>query len=98
MTITKTATFDKALKSIKDARAKAKILVRIDRLAAGNPGDVKEVGEGISEMRITEGAGYRVYYTQIGEEIVLLLTVGSKDTQQKDIKAAKTLKDEYTKE
>jgi putative addiction module killer protein len=63
-------------------------MVRIERLAAGNPGDVKPVGEGVSEMRINYGSGYRIYYKQQGNEVVVLLAGGDKRTQVKDIKAA----------
>jgi putative addiction module killer protein len=69
----------------------AKIAARVERLALGNPGDVKPVGEGISEMRIPYGPGYRVYYTQTGKEVVLLLCGGDKATQDKDIKRAKEI-------
>jgi putative addiction module killer protein len=67
----------------------AKIASRIDRL--DNPGDVKPVGEGISEMRVPYGPGYRVYFKQTGKTIVLLLCGGDKSTQQKDIKRAKEI-------
>lgn len=77
------------LENLKDQRAKAKILVRLDRLSLGNFGDTKSVGEGISELRINEGKGYRVYFGRKGDEIVLLLCAGNKATQQKDIKLAK---------
>jgi len=67
------------------------VLIRIDRLAAGNPGDVKPVGEGISELRINYGPGYRVYYRQEGDELILLLCGGDKSTQDDDIKNAKRI-------
>lgn len=76
--------------------ARAKILTRVRRLSLGNPGDVRDVGEGISEMRIDYGPGYRVYYTRIGKEVYLLLMCGDKSTQDKDIKTAKALKADYT--
>ncbi len=72
-------------------RAKAKIIQRIDRLELGNPGDVAPVGEGVSEMRIHYGPGYRVYIKQRGEEIVVLLCGGDKSTQDTDIALAKKL-------
>jgi putative addiction module killer protein len=62
--------------------------VRIERLAAGNPGDVKPVGEGVSELRIDYGPGYRVYYKKQGQKVVILLAGGDKNTQAKDIKTA----------
>jgi len=63
-------------------------LARIERLADGNPGDVKSVGAGVLEMRIDYGPGYRVYYAQRGRELILLLAGGDKDSQEKDIKTA----------
>jgi putative addiction module killer protein len=77
--------------SLRDDRAKAKIALRIDRLALGNPGDVKPVGGGLSEMRIAYGPGYRVYYGKHGDSIVLLLCGGTKNGQSRDIKKAKAL-------
>lgn len=86
--IRKTETFAKWLDSLKDVRARARILVRIERLAAGNPGDVKPVGEGVSELRIDYGPGYRVYYKQEGLSVVILLAGGDKRTQARNIKTA----------
>jgi putative addiction module killer protein len=86
--VRKTEHFAKWINGLEDIRARARILVRIERLAAGNPGDVKPVGEGISELRIDYGPGYRVYYTQRGRSAVILLTGGEKRTQDKDIKTA----------
>ena len=86
--IRKTDIFAKWLDSMRDIRARARVMVRIERLAAGNPGDVKPVGEGVSEMRINYSSGYRIYYKQQGNEVVVLLTGGDKRTQVKDIKAA----------
>jgi putative addiction module killer protein len=86
--IRKTETFAKWLDSLDDIRARARILVRIERLAAGNPGDVKPVGEGVSELRIDYGPGYRVYYKKRGSKLVILLAGGDKRTQSKDIKTA----------
>ena len=71
-----------------DIRARARILVRIERLAASNPGDVKAVGEGVSELRIDYGPGYRVYYKKQGRKMIILLAGGDKNTQAKDIKTA----------
>ena len=86
--IRKTEDFAKWLDGLRDIRARARILVRIERLAAGNPGDVKAVGEGVSELRINYGPGYRVYYKKQGQKVVILLAGGDKSTQSKDIKIA----------
>ena len=86
--IRKTEIFAKWIDGLHDIRARARILVRIERLAAGNPGDVKPVDEGVSELRINYGPGYRVYYKQQGEKVVILLAGGDKHTQAKDIKTA----------
>ena len=86
--IRKTETFAKWLDGLDDIRARARILVRIERLAAGNPGDVKPVGEGVSELRIDYGPGYRVYYTMQGRSVVILLAGGDKRTQSRNIKTA----------
>ena len=64
------------------------LLARVERLKAGNPGDVKPVGEGVSEMRIDYGPGYRVYYKKHGREMVILLSGGDKQSQASDIKTA----------
>jgi putative addiction module killer protein len=86
--ICKTETFAKWIDGLQDIRARAHILVRIERFAAGNPGDVKPVGEGVSEMRIDYGPGYRVYFKKIGKQVVILLAGGNKSSQSKDIKTA----------
>jgi putative addiction module killer protein len=86
--IRKTKTFAKWLDGLDDIRARARILVRIERLAAGNPGDVKPVGEGVSELRIDYGPGYRVYYKKKGRSVVILLAGGDKRTQSRNIKTA----------
>ncbi len=83
--------FDLWLADLRDDRARARIQARILRLSLGNPGDVKPVGEGISEMRIDHGPGYRVYFWQRGQVLILLLSGGDKSTQDKDIKAAKLI-------
>ncbi|MCK1395341.1 type II toxin-antitoxin system RelE/ParE family toxin [Bradyrhizobium sp. 1] len=93
-TIKRTDEFSNWLRNLRDRRAKAKILARIDRLALGNPGDVAPVGGGISEMRVHEGAGYRIYYVPRGEEIVVLLCGGDKGSQQRDIALAKQIASE----
>lgn len=89
--VRKTEVFAKWIDELQDIRARARILVRIERLSAGNPGDVKSVGEGVSEMRIDYGPGYRVYYKQQGSKVVILLAGGDKQSQAKDIKTAKGL-------
>ena len=86
--IRKTDVFAKWLDGLDDIRARARVLVRIERLAAGNPGDAAAVGEGVSELRIDYGPGYRVYYKQFGKSLVILLAGGDKHTQTKDIKTA----------
>jgi putative addiction module killer protein len=86
--IRKTEVFVKWLDNLYDIQARTRVLVRIERLIAGNPGDVKPVGEGVSELRINYGPGYRVYYKQQGQTIVVLLAGGDKQTQAKDIKMA----------
>lgn len=90
--IRKTEIFGKWLDGLKDIRSRARVLVRIQRLEVGNPGDVKPVGSGVSEMRIDYGPGYRVYFYQQGNEIVILLAGGTKRTQSTDIKRAIQLK------
>lgn len=86
--IIKSDVFDRWLSSLRDRQARTRILVRIDRLAGGNPGDVRLVGSGISEMRIDYGPGYRVYFAQQGHALVVLLCGGDKRTQSADIKRA----------
>lgn len=87
----KTDTYARWLDDLRDIRARARVQARVERLAAGNPGDVKPVGEGVSEMRIDYGPGYRVYFTQRGNEVVILLAGGDKSTQNADIKTAQGL-------
>jgi putative addiction module killer protein len=86
--IRKTEQFAKWIDNLRDIQAKARVLVRIERLASGNAGDVKPVGEGVSEMRIDYGPGYRVYFVQRGSELIILLAGGDKSSQSRDIKAA----------
>jgi putative addiction module killer protein len=86
--IRKTENFVQWIDGLHDVCARARILVRIERLVAGNPGDVKAVGEGVSELRINYGPGYRVYYKKQGRKVVILLAGGDKSTQTKDIKTA----------
>ena len=78
-------TFDRWFARLRDPNARQRVLVRVERLAEGNPGDVKPVGGGISEMRIDYGPGYRVYYKDTGDEIIILLCGGDKRTQDGDI-------------
>ena len=91
----KSVAFDRWLARLRDRRAVARILVRIDRLARGNPGDVRALGSGVSELRIDHGPGYRVYYLQHGNVTVLLLCGGDKSTQAQDIERAHRLADEW---
>ena len=94
--ILQTDEFTKWMKRLRDTDAKARINVRIRRISlTGNFGDVKPVGDGVYELRIDYGPGYRVYYSQRGSEIVLLLIGGDKSSQQKDIDKAKRLNAEY---
>jgi len=86
--VRKTESFSQWLDALRDVRARARIQVRIERLAMGNAGDVRPVGEGVSELRIDYGPGYRVYYTQHGRELLILLAGGDKRTQAADIKTA----------
>lgn len=86
--IRKTAVFAEWLDGLRDIQARARVQARIERLAAGNPGDVEPVGEGVSELRINYGPGYRVYFKQRGRELIILLAGGDKSTQARDIKAA----------
>jgi len=88
--VRRTAEFDKWLKGLRDPRGKAKVVVRIERLALGNPGDVRPVGEGVSELRIDFGPGYRVYYKRRGD-LIYLLCGGDKDSQDTDVQKATTL-------
>jgi putative addiction module killer protein len=76
---------------LRDRQARARILARVRRLSLGNPGDVQPVGEGVSELRIDYGPGYRVYFQERGKSIVILLVGGDKRTQKRDIETAKAL-------
>lgn len=88
LTISKSQAFDKWFDGLKDTKGRFRIQARIDRAELGNFGDCEPIGEGVSEMRIHFGPGYRVYFAQRGSLIVLLLVGGDKSTQAKDIKAA----------
>jgi len=76
------------LEGLRDLRGRAKVLARIERLIGGNPGDVRPVGSGVSELRINYGPGYRVYYLQRGTTLIILLAGGDKSSQVKDIDVA----------
>ena len=89
--IRQTEAFVKWFDGLRDAQAAKRIVVRIRRLSEGNPGDVRSVGAGVSEMRIDYGPGYRVYYMQRGPLLIVLLCGGDKSTQDRDIKAAQAL-------
>src|SRR5690606_2916319 len=93
--IIKSDTFDSWLQNLRDIRARTRVLARIDRLALGNPGDVKPVGEGISEMRIDYGPGYRVYFIRQGSIVAILLCGGDKSSQDSDIKIAKAIASQW---
>jgi len=86
--IRQTEVYSRWYKSLRDRQARARIDVRIRRLSLGNPGDVKPVGEGLSELRIDYGPGYRIYFVQRGQKLVILLAGGDKHTQDRDIKMA----------
>lgn len=86
--VRQTETFSKWLMKLRDLRARARIQARIDRLELGNTGDVKPIGEGVSEMRIDYGPGYRVYFIQKGSELIILLAGGDKRSQSRDIQTA----------
>lgn len=94
--LVETDQFTAWLERLRDRRAVARIGIRLDRLALGNAGDVKPVGEGVSELRIDYGPGYRVYFARRGDIIILLLCGGDKRTQAKDIAMAKHLASDWT--
>ena len=86
--ISKTNEYAQLIDSLRDVMGRARILVRVERLAAGNPGDVRPVGEGVSELRMDFGPGYRVYYKQSGSTLVILLAGGDKSSHSNDIELA----------
>lgn len=90
-----TEDFNTWLRKLKDRQGRLRILERVDRLAHGNPGDVRPVGQGISELRLTYGPGYRVYYLQDADVLILLLVGGDKSTQNQDIQKARDLADDW---
>jgi putative addiction module killer protein len=89
--VRKTAQFTKWFDSLKDRKGRARIQARIDRVETGHFGDVEPVGEGVSELRIFYGPGYRVYFVQRSAVVVILLSGGDKDSQQTDIAKAKEI-------
>jgi putative addiction module killer protein len=91
MQVHQTDKFKAWFDELRDVRGRARIQARIDRLSLGNPGDVRPVGSGVSELRIDYGPGYRVYFLRRGEDLIVLLAGGKKDTQARDIAQAVTL-------
>ncbi len=89
--IRKSDEFAAWLDDLRDVRGRARIQARVERLAAGNPGDVKAVGQGVAELRIDYGPGYRVYFVKKGRAVIVLLAGGDKTTQTADIKMAQRL-------
>ncbi len=89
--VRQTEEFASWLRNLRDRRARARILVRIDRLRLGLQGDVKPVGRGLSELRIDYGPGYRIYFVKQGDHVAILLAGGDKRTQQRDIRRAMEL-------
>jgi putative addiction module killer protein len=96
--VLKSNTYDRWIRKLKDRRAAARVQVRVDRLAGGNPGDVKSVGAGVLELRIDYGPGYRVYYLQDGDRLILLLCGGDKSSQSNDIRNAQGIAMEWKEE
>lgn len=96
-TLEKTNEFDAWLKALKDKTAKAKILFRLQRVESGNLGDFKSVGQGLYELRIPYGQGYRIYYKKVQNKLLLILLGGDKSTQTKDIEKAKRIWEQYKK-
>jgi putative addiction module killer protein len=89
--VRQTTIYSEWFDGLRDRQAKVRIDLRIRRLSLGNPGDVKPIGDGISELRIDHGPGYRVYYVQRVNEFVVLLAGGDKSSQDRDIRQAKVL-------
>ena len=92
--ITQTENFARWFSRLRDRQAKARINVRIRRLSLGNRGDVKPVGGGVSELRVSYGPGYRIYFCQRGEKLVILLAGGDKGSQRRDIRTAQEINEE----
>jgi len=97
LTLRQTPQFQKWREGLKDNRARALIASRLDRLAFGHAGDVRPVGQGISELRIHYGPGYRVYFQRRGDAIIILLCGGDKDSQSRDIETARQLAGQWSK-
>ena len=95
MRVEKTDQYREWLDALRDRTGRARILVRVDRLIEGNPGQHRDLTDGVSELKIDVGPGYRVYYTHRGNRLVLLLAGGDKSTQQKDITTAIKLAGEF---
>jgi putative addiction module killer protein len=95
--IVTSSVFDSWLDGLRDRQARVRIVARIERLGLGNPGDVKPVGDGVSEMRLNYGPGYRVYYQQRGEVLIVILAGGDKSTQAADIATAKEIAAQWGK-
>lgn len=93
--VVKTETFDNWFRRLRDLQAKARIGARITQMQTGNLGDVKPIGDGVSEARIFHGPGYRLYFIQEGRAIIVLLSGGDKGSQQRDIERAKALAAEW---
>src|SRR5271170_3822480 len=91
MIVRRTAEFAKWLKKLKDAQARFRIVDRLDRLAAGNPGNSRSVGAGVVELKIDYGPGYRVYYVERGATLTVVLCGGDKSSQNDDIRHAKLI-------
>ena len=88
MPVEKTDAYREWIDALKDRAGRARILVRVERLIQGNPGQYRDLSDGVSELKIDVGSGYRVYYSQRGSRLLLLLAGGDKSTQQKDIARA----------
>ena len=93
--IQQTETYAKWFAGLRDRVARARIDIRIRRLSLGNSGDAKPVGGGVSELRVDHGPGYRVYFIQHGEVVIVLLAGGNKSTQENDIRRAKSLAQDF---
>ena len=95
--VRQTDAYETWFRKLRDRDAKSRILIRIGRLAAGNPGDVRPVGGGVSELRIDHGPGYRVYFLRVDRDLAVLLLGGDKGTQRQDIERARALARELVK-